>query len=56
MRQAARRHTASLPPAFVGIATDDQPGMPLVFLFWAVGLPLALWAAFPTLRLRSTPD
>ena len=49
---------ASLPPAFVGIATDDQtnPVVPLVFLFWAVGLPLALWAAFPTLRLRSTPD
>ena len=34
---------ASLPPAFVGIATDDQtnPVVPLVFLDWAVGLPLA---------------
>lgn len=48
--------TASLPPAFIGFgiatATDDQTNlaMPLAFLFWAIGLLFALWAAVPTLR------
>jgi len=48
--------TASLPPAFIGFgiasATDDQTNlaMPLAFVFWAIGLLFALWAAFPTLR------
>ena len=48
--------TASLPPALIGFgiatATDDQTNlaMPLAFLFWAIGLLFALWAAVPTLR------
>ena len=48
--------TASLPPALIGFgiasANDDQTNlaMPLAFVFWAIGLLFALWAAFPTLR------
>lgn len=47
---------ASVPPAIVGMGiaagTSEQANvaMPLAFLFWAVGVLMALWAAFPTLR------
>jgi hypothetical protein len=47
---------ASVPPAIVGLGiaagTADQANvaMPLAFLFWALGLLMALWAALPTLR------
>jgi hypothetical protein len=47
---------ASIPPAFVGFGiastTDDTTNVatPLALLFWVLGLLLALWAAFPTLR------
>jgi hypothetical protein len=47
---------ASVPPAVVGLGiaagTIEQANvaMPLAFLFWALGVVMALWAAFPTLR------
>ena len=47
---------ASVPPAIVGLGiaagTIEQANvaMPLAFLFWALGVVMALWAAFPTLR------
>lgn len=47
---------ASVPPAIVGLGiaagTSEQANvaMPLAFLFWALGVVMALWAAFPTLR------
>jgi hypothetical protein len=47
---------ASVPPAVVGLGiaagTIEQANvaMPLAFLFWAVGVLMAIWAAFPTLR------
>ena len=47
---------ASVPPAIVGMgvamATSEQANvaMPLAFLFWSLGVLMALWAAFPTLH------
>ena len=47
---------AAVPPAIVGsgiIATGSDEAnvaMPMAFGFWAIGLLMALWAAFPTLR------
>ena len=46
---------AAVPPAIVGliVATGSDEAdiaMPMAFSFWAVGLLMALWAAFPTLR------
>jgi hypothetical protein len=47
---------ASVPPAVIGLgiaaATPEQTNvaMPLAFLFWVLGVLMALWAAFPTLR------
>ena len=47
---------ASVPPAIVGMGiaagTSEQANvaMPLAFLFWSLGVLMALWAAFPTLR------
>jgi hypothetical protein len=47
---------ASVPPAIIGLgiaaATPEQVNvaMPLALLFWGLGVLMALWAAFPTLR------
>ena len=47
---------AAVPPAIVGsgiIATGSDEAnvaMPMALGFWALGLLMALWAAFPTLR------
>jgi len=47
---------ASVPPAIVGtgiIATGSDEAnvaMPMAFGFFVIGLLMALWAAFPTLR------
>jgi hypothetical protein len=47
---------SAVPPAIVGlgiIATSSDEAnvaMPMAFGFWAIGLLMALWAAFPTLR------
>jgi hypothetical protein len=47
---------AAVPPAIVGlgiIATGSDEAniaMPMAFGFWVIGLLMALWAAFPTLR------
>jgi hypothetical protein len=47
---------AAVPPAIVGlgiIATGSDEAnvaMPMAFGFWLIGLLMALWAAFPTLR------
>jgi hypothetical protein len=47
---------SAVPPAIVGlgiIATGSDEAnvaMPMAFGFWALGLLMALWAAFPTLR------
>ncbi len=48
---------SSVPPAIVGLgiiaeASDRtiNVAMPIAFAFWLVGLIMALWAAFPTLR------
>ena len=47
---------ASVPPAIIGFGTavgrEEQGGVeaPLAFGFWFIGLLMALWAAFPTLR------
>jgi hypothetical protein len=47
---------AAVPPAIVGLgiiatASDEaNVAMPMAFGFWAIGLLMALWAAFPTLR------
>jgi len=47
---------AAVPPAIVGsgiIATGSDEAnvaMPMALGFWAIGLLMALWAAFPTLR------
>jgi hypothetical protein len=47
---------SAVPPAIVGlgiIATGSDEAnvaMPMAFGFWAIGLLMALWAAFPTLR------
>jgi hypothetical protein len=47
---------ASVPPAIVGmgiVATGSDEAnvaMPMGFGFFAIGLLMALWAAFPTLR------
>jgi hypothetical protein len=47
---------SAVPPAIVGlgiIATGSDEAnvaMPMAFGFWAIGVVMALWAAFPTLR------
>jgi hypothetical protein len=47
---------SSVPPAIVGMgiaatgSDEANVAMPLAFGFWAIGLLMALWAAFPTLR------
>jgi hypothetical protein len=47
---------SAVPPAIVGlgiIATGSDEAnvaMPMAFGFWAIGVLMALWAAFPTLR------
>lgn len=48
---------SSVPPAIVGLgiiqagnAESVNIAMPMAFLFWLLGLVMALWAAFPTLR------
>jgi hypothetical protein len=47
---------ASVPPAIVGmgiVATGSDEAnvaMPMAFGFFAIGLLMAMWAAFPTLR------
>jgi hypothetical protein len=47
---------ASVPPAIIGtglLATGSDEAnvaMPMAFGFFAIGLLMALWAAFPTLR------
>jgi hypothetical protein len=47
---------SAVPPAIVGlgiIATGSDEAnvaMPMAFGFWAIGLLMAVWAAFPTLR------
>jgi hypothetical protein len=47
---------AAVPPAIVGlgiIATGSDEAniaIPMAFGFWVIGLLMALWAAFPTLR------
>ena len=47
---------ASVPPAAIGMgfasASSEQANVaiPLALLFWAIGVLLSLWAAFPTVR------
>jgi hypothetical protein len=48
---------SSVLPAIVGLGIIAEApeqavnvAMPIAFLFWLVGLVMALWAAFPTLR------
>lgn len=47
---------ASVPPAIIGLGIaagsmeQANVAMPTAFAFWAIGVLLALWAAFPTLR------
>jgi hypothetical protein len=47
---------ASVPPAIIGLgiakasAQTENVALPLAFLFWAIGLIVAVWAALPTLR------
>ena len=51
---------ASVPPAIVGFgktAGGAEPvgvAGPMAFGFWLIGLLMALWAAFPTLRYWDT--
>jgi hypothetical protein len=48
---------ASVPPAIVGLGIIAEASektvnvaMPIAFAFWLLGLLMAIWAAFPTLR------
>ena len=47
---------AAVPPAIIGLgivatgSDESNVALPMAFAFWAIGLLMALWAAFPTLR------
>jgi hypothetical protein len=53
---AVASFAGSVPPALIGMglaaggSEQADIAMPLAFVFWTIGLLLALWAAFPTLR------